>query len=100
MTHAPPGVQSSVLHSCLLLTSEVRGAQNAFMVKKDHGRIQFSKEPYNLTNLNSFKFSGICNTKAADIQGVENGIVLGLKSQKGKNSPVRSPHVPPCGHMP
>ncbi|KAJ1476545.1 ribosomal protein L28e [Baffinella frigidus] len=62
---------------------------NAFMVKKDMGRIQFSKEPYNLTNQNSFKFSGLCNSKAADIQGAENGVVLGIKSQKGKNSPAK-----------
>ena len=64
--------------------------QNAFLVKKESGRIQFSKEAYNLTNQNSFKYSGIANSKAADISGADHGIVLGIKSQKGKTSPVRS----------
>ncbi|CEI88670.1 Putative Ribosomal protein L28e [Rhizopus microsporus] len=35
---------------------------NSFLVKRDNA--QFSSEPGNLTNLNSFKYSGIANYKA------------------------------------
>jgi hypothetical protein len=93
------GVQWPLERICVLVSyalfsfdayTACRRVQNAFLLKKESGRIQFSKEAYNLTNQNSFKYSGIANSKAADISGADHGIVLGIKSQKGKTSPVRS----------
>ena len=44
---------------------------NSFLVKRGRenrtGAIQFSKEPGNLLNVNSFKYSGIANEKVIDI---------------------------------
>lgn len=60
--------------------------QNAFLVKRESGRIQMSTSPFNLTNMHSFKDCGISNGKAADISPVENGVMLTIKSrgvQKG-----------------
>ena len=44
---------------------------NSFLVKRGrtdrNGAVQFSKEPGNLLNVNSFKYSGIANSKTVDI---------------------------------
>jgi hypothetical protein len=38
----------------------ITGNQNAFLVKRSsHGGIQFSKDPYNLVNLNSRKVGSV-----------------------------------------
>jgi hypothetical protein len=67
--------------------------QSSFLVKRESGRIQFSAEKYNLMAKNSFKFQGIANGKAVDIQQYYDnkkpkGIVLSTKSSKGINKPV------------
>eukprot|EP00960_Hanusia_phi_P050700 760367-Hanusia_phi.AAC.1 len=63
--------------------------QSSFLVKRESGRIQLSKDPYNLMNKNSFKYSGLANAKSADIRQYENkGIVLSTKLPKAATSPV------------
>jgi large subunit ribosomal protein L28e len=66
--------------------------QTSFLHKRESGRIQFTSEPCNLTNLNSFKYSGLANSKAADIKTsvkveggavkVDNGIIITTKLEK------------------
>lgn len=44
---------------------------NSFMVKKGNtkrdGSVQFSKEPGNLLNVHTFKYSGIANNRTVDL---------------------------------
>ena len=54
---------------------------NAFLVKRGKktsrcGAVQFSKERGNLLNVNSFKYSGLANSKAIDI---DHNLNLNLK---------------------
>lgn len=52
----------------------IRG-NNAFLVKRGRtrrdGAVQFSKEPGNLLQVNSFKYSGIANARTVDISEVK-----------------------------
>lgn len=47
---------------------------NSFLVKRERtarrGAVQFSKEPGNLLNVNSSKYSGIANEKVINISGL------------------------------
>ncbi|KAJ7052299.1 ribosomal L28e protein family-domain-containing protein [Mycena amicta] len=62
---------------------------NSFIVKRgaDVGQI-FSKEPGNLRNLHSHKFSGLANSKTVDISDSGNGIVVASRKQKAGPSAV------------
>eukprot|EP00697_Spironema_sp_BW2_P015445 gnl/Spiro4/62_TR34_c0_g1_i1.p2 gnl/Spiro4/62_TR34_c0_g1~~gnl/Spiro4/62_TR34_c0_g1_i1.p2 ORF type:complete len:201 (-),score=82.97 gnl/Spiro4/62_TR34_c0_g1_i1:102-632(-) len=60
---------------------------SSFLVKRNGA--EFTSEPGNLTNMNSFKFSGLANRKAVDLSIVKNKVTIGLK--KSKQSKVRSP---------
>ena len=55
---------------------------NSFLHKRGRtsrsGAVQFSNEPGNLMNVNSFKFSGLANSKAVDVSGKKR-ITLSLK---------------------
>eukprot|EP00472_Partenskyella_glossopodia_P001816 CAMPEP_0197515244 /NCGR_PEP_ID=MMETSP1318-20131121/435_1 /TAXON_ID=552666 /ORGANISM="Partenskyella glossopodia, Strain RCC365" /LENGTH=144 /DNA_ID=CAMNT_0043063557 /DNA_START=34 /DNA_END=468 /DNA_ORIENTATION=- len=57
---------------------------NAFQIKKDG--ITFSCEPNNSTNLDSYKYSGLCNSKAVGVSIVEKkdkkGLVLSVQTKK------------------
>ncbi|ORX82315.1 60S ribosomal protein l28 [Basidiobolus meristosporus CBS 931.73] len=54
---------------------------SSFLVKRNG--VQFTTEPNNLTNLNSFKYSGLANTKAFGISANPSGkgVVLSTKKQ-------------------
>jgi large subunit ribosomal protein L28e len=56
---------------------------NAFLVKRNRtsrdGAVQFSSEPGNLLNVNSFKYSGLANSKAVDVSVKDKAITLKLK---------------------
>merc|ERR1712134_63205 len=54
---------------------------SSFLVKRNF--LELSSEPGNLMNKNSFKFSGLANAEAVDIQDNEKGITF---STKNKNS--------------
>lgn len=58
---------------------------SSFLVKRNGA--QFSTEPGNLTNLNSFKYSGLANEKAVHIKPAKEGrgVVFAVKSAKRSN---------------
>ncbi|KAH1053301.1 hypothetical protein GYH30_022542 [Glycine max] len=59
-----------ILRACKKLMSILK-KNNSFLVK-EFGRgtqsVQFSKEPKNLYNLNTFKYSGLANKKTVTVQ--------------------------------
>jgi large subunit ribosomal protein L28e len=62
---------------------------NSFLVKRNG--VTFSREPGNLLNKHSPKFSGLCNRLAVDVQPVgagKKGVVLAKKTKSGS---VRKP---------
>ena len=62
---------------------------SSFLVKRNG--VQFSREPGNLTQLNTYKSSGLCNDKAIDINLDEDGkIVMALKASKRATKPSKS----------
>lgn len=51
---------------------------NSFLIKRD-GR-QFSTEPGNVKNINSFKFSGLANNRSIDVHALPGGgVSVGFK---------------------
>ncbi|KAK1769298.1 putative ribosomal protein l28e protein [Phialemonium atrogriseum] len=53
---------------------QVARSQNAYLVKrKDAGGVQFSRDPYNLANKNTWKHAGFVNNKALGIVANEKG---------------------------
>lgn len=55
--------------------------QNSFLVKRDGA--QFTREANNLTNLNTFKFSGLANDKTVGVAvGAEGNVEVSLKKTK------------------
>uniref|UniRef100_A0A7S2ZLC2 Ribosomal eL28/Mak16 domain-containing protein n=1 Tax=Rhodosorus marinus TaxID=101924 RepID=A0A7S2ZLC2_9RHOD len=68
--------------SSQLLWSVLR-KNSCFLVKTRNAQgAEFSLEKGNLTNKNSFKYSGLSNEKAVDIAEVEGGVELSVKSRK------------------
>merc|ERR1711998_816290 len=61
---------------------------NAFLCKRNG--LQLSSEPGNLMNKNSFKFSGLANLDAVDVQDNTKGISFSRKVKKNSNAPKRS----------
>ena len=75
---------------------EIVKKNNSFLVKQ-FGRgtaaLQFSKEPNNLCNLNSFKYSGLANAKTVTIQpGKDQSVVLATSKTKKQNKPAALLH--------
>ncbi|OMO70873.1 Ribosomal protein L28e [Corchorus capsularis] len=70
---------------------EVVKKNNCFLVK-EFGRgtagVQFSKEPNNLYNINSYKHSGLANKKTVTIQRAGNqSVLLATTKTKKQNKP-------------
>ncbi|KAK7840249.1 large ribosomal subunit protein eL28y [Quercus suber] len=70
---------------------------NCFLVKefgRGNAGVQFSKEPNNLFNLNSYKYSGLANRKTVMIQpgGKDLSVVLGTTKTKKQNKPAAMLH--------
>ncbi|EOY27042.1 Ribosomal L28e protein family isoform 1 [Theobroma cacao] len=71
---------------------EIVKKNNSFLVKQ-FGRgtasVQFSKEPNNLYNLNSYKHSGLANKKTVTIQsgGKDQSVLLATTKTKKQNKP-------------
>jgi len=62
---------------------------NSFLVKRNG--VQFSAERGNLTNLNSFKYSGLANEKVIGVEPAEKGVILTTKKTKVSSSyPAKS----------
>ncbi|ETW86624.1 hypothetical protein HETIRDRAFT_307184 [Heterobasidion irregulare TC 32-1] len=63
---------------------------NSFLVKRVAEGPIFSKEPGNLTNIHSHKYSGLANTKTIDIREVPAGIKITHIKTKAAPGAVRS----------
>ncbi|KAJ3054528.1 60S ribosomal protein L28 [Rhizophlyctis rosea] len=59
---------------------------NSFLVKRNG--IQLSREPGNLLNLNSRKFSGLAAKKTVDVAAAPKGVTVTLRKTKAGNKPV------------
>ncbi|CDS13766.1 hypothetical protein LRAMOSA05940 [Lichtheimia ramosa] len=64
---------------------------NSFLVKRPNG-VEFTAERGNLTNLNTFKYSGIANNKAVDIAAAPRGVRVTLKKAKQLQKPAKATH--------
>merc|ERR1712216_1110821 len=67
-------LRTMVAHAEEVIWACVKG-DNAFLHKTKQGgnKVQFSSEPTNLYNLNTFKFSGLANTKSVGIASGADG---------------------------
>ncbi len=66
--------------------------QNAFLIKQGSGRIQLSREKGNLLNKNTFRCSGLANSKAVHI-GTPTGLATPFAVKTGNkffNSTLKS----------
>merc|ERR1712180_143381 len=59
--------------------------KNSCFLKKSHG-LTLTKEPNNLTGLNSFKYNGLVNKKTVGGEG----LVLAIRKTKGGRRPAKS----------
>ncbi|KAL5728867.1 Large ribosomal subunit protein eL28y [Ranunculus cassubicifolius] len=79
------------------LVWEIVKKNNAFLVKEfgnGNQMVQFSKEPNNLYNLNSFKYSGLANKKTVSVQsaGKDLGVSFATTKSKKQNQPSKIQH--------
>lgn len=73
-------------------THPILGNSNSYLVKrKSGGGVQFSRDPFNLTNKHSRKHAGFVNEKAVSIQPDEKGGVT-LVTKKANKSHTPSSH--------
>jgi large subunit ribosomal protein L28e len=81
------------------LVWEIVRNNNCFLVKqfgRGNAKVQFSKEPNNLYNIHSYKYSGLANPKTVAIKPAgskdELAVVTYLSKEKKVNKPIRSLH--------
>ena len=64
---------------------------SSFLVKRNG--IQFSREPGNLTGLNSYKYNGLANNKTVSVEAApgttKTGAVIRKKNNKKANKPAK-----------
>ncbi|KAI8988719.1 ribosomal protein L28e [Pilobolus umbonatus] len=61
---------------------------NSFLVKRQN--VEFSSEPSNLKNVNTFKYSGLANYKNVTIAPAARGVRLTIKKAGKQQSPAKS----------
>merc|ERR1712224_291513 len=61
---------------------------SSFLVKRNF--LELSSEPGNLMNKNSFKYSGLANDEALDVQDNTKGISFSKKNSKNRSQPKRN----------
>ncbi|KAJ6796716.1 60S ribosomal protein L28-1-like [Iris pallida] len=76
---------------------EIVKKNNSFLVKQfgnSTAKVQFSKEPNNLYNVNSFKHSGLANKKTVSIQpgGKDLSVVVATTKTKKQSKPASLYH--------
>jgi large subunit ribosomal protein L28e len=68
------------------LVWEIIKNNHSFLYKRERtprsGAVQFSSEPGNLMGVNTFKYSGLANSKAVDISSNGKNITLRTKVHK------------------
>ncbi|CAO1945705.1 unnamed protein product [Urochloa humidicola] len=80
------------------LVWEIVRKNNSFLIKQfgnGNAKVQFSKEPNNLYNVHSYKFSGLANKKTVSVQpasGKEMAVVLSTSKTKKQNKPASLSH--------
>ncbi|CAK7243183.1 MAG: hypothetical protein STHCBS139747_004694 [Sporothrix thermara] len=73
------------------LVWEIVRSQNSYLVKRTkNAKVQFSRDPMNLTNVNNRKNAGFVNEKAVGIVPNEKGGVKVISKTKAQNQPARS----------
>jgi len=85
----------SLAHSSLLyyimssaVQWELLKKSNRFLVKRNG--VQFSSDPLNVTNVHSFKYSGLANSKAVGVNVVNNKVVLQTRRTRSVRRPAKS----------
>ncbi|KAA1477236.1 ribosomal protein L28e [Dentipellis sp. KUC8613] len=63
---------------------------NSFIVKRVAEGPIFTKEPGNLTNIHSHKYSGIANAKTVDVRATPAGIAITHRKAKASPQAVRA----------
>ncbi|EPS26071.1 hypothetical protein PDE_01007 [Penicillium oxalicum 114-2] len=73
--------------------------QNAYLVRRNTGGgSQFSRDPLNLVNKHSFKYSGFANNKAIGVQSDDNGnVVVITKKPNNPQQPAKNQVVTTYG---
>lgn len=75
--------------------------QNCFLVKRNSGRVQFTSEPFNVANVNSFKFSGLANKKAIDVSAgkvdKKNAVIVSVKSATKAKAAAKNAKIAATG---
>ncbi|VAH09980.1 unnamed protein product [Triticum turgidum subsp. durum] len=80
------------------LVWELVKKNNCFLIKQfgnSNAKVQFSKEPNNLYNVHSYKFSGLANSKTVAVQpsaGEDKAVVLSTTKTKKQNTPAKLQH--------
>ncbi|RAL07726.1 60S ribosomal protein L28 [Aspergillus homomorphus CBS 101889] len=73
------------------LVWQITRNQNAFLVKRNSGGgSQFSRDPLNVQNKQSFKYAGYANNKAIGVQATENGGVVVLTKKSNPQQPAKN----------
>ncbi|KAJ5966029.1 60S ribosomal protein L28 [Penicillium waksmanii] len=74
------------------LVWQITRNQNSYLVRRNTGGgSQFSRDPLNLVNKHSFKYSGFANTKAIGVQATENGgVAVTTKKASNPNKPAQN----------
>ncbi|KAJ5397265.1 60S ribosomal protein L28 [Penicillium cosmopolitanum] len=74
------------------LVWQITRNQNSYLVRRNTGGgSQFSRDPLNLVNKHSFKYSGFANTKAIGVQATENGgVAVTTKKAANPNKPAQN----------
>ncbi|KAI0249501.1 ribosomal L28e/Mak16 [Lactifluus subvellereus] len=68
-------------------------ANNSFLVKRVSEGPIFSKEPGNLVNVHSQKFSGLANAKIIDVRPSPNGIAITHRKKSASTHSVRTAYA-------
>ncbi|XP_074312414.1 large ribosomal subunit protein eL28z-like [Silene latifolia] len=75
---------------------EIVKKNNSFFVKQfgnGSAKVQFSKEPNNLYNIHSYKYSGLANPKTVSVQpGGKDSVVLTTTKTRKQNKPSSLQH--------
>ncbi|KIH90696.1 large subunit ribosomal protein L28e [Sporothrix brasiliensis 5110] len=71
------------------LVWEIVRSQNSYLVKRTkNAKVQFSRDPLNLTNVHSRKYAGFVNDKALGVVANKEGGVQVISKTKAANKPA------------
>ncbi|GAM86854.1 hypothetical protein ANO11243_048740 [Dothideomycetidae sp. 11243] len=78
---------------------QITRKSNAFLVKRTQaGGVQFSRDPHNLLNKHTSKYSGYANSRAIGVsKGENNKITVSTKTHGKAHQPARAHHAQTYG---